>query len=154
GAPVARGGGGLGLISPFGLWRDDKPVADLFARPYATIDRILWKTGEAPDVMTDPVNFPNDPVEKAVTIVQAMTSVAKFIWPIPDKGLRRRLHRVSAKTLIVFGADDAFVPAIYADEFAGAIRGARKVVIPDAAHMVPYERTSEVMRLIDGHLAL
>jgi pimeloyl-ACP methyl ester carboxylesterase len=142
----------LVLISPFGLWRDDKPVADLFARPYATIDRILWKTGEAPPVMTDPVNFPNDPVEKAVTVVQAMTSVAKFIWPIPDKGLRRRLHRVSAKTLIVFGADDAFVPAIYADEFAAAIPGARKAVIPDAAHMVVYEKTPEVMRLIEQQL--
>jgi pimeloyl-ACP methyl ester carboxylesterase len=139
----------LVLISPFGLWRDDKPVADLFARPYATIDRILWKTGEAPPVMTDPVNFPNDPVEKAVTVVQAMTSVAKFIWPIPDKGLRRRLHRVSANTLVVFGADDAFVPAIYADEFAAAIPGARKAVIPDAAHMVVYEKTPEVMRLIE-----
>jgi pimeloyl-ACP methyl ester carboxylesterase len=139
----------LVLISPFGLWRDDHPVADLFARPYATIDSILWKTGEASPAMIDPANFPNDPVEKAVTIVQAMTSVAKFIWPIPDKGLRRRLHRVSAKTLVVFGADDAFVPAIYADEFAAAIPSARKAVIPDAAHMVAYEKTPEVMRLIE-----
>src|SRR5260221_2016119 len=138
----------LVLLSPFGLWRDDRPVADLFARPYATIDRILWKSGEPSAVMADPANFPNDPVEKAVSLVQAMTSVAKFIWPIPDKGLRRRLHRVSAKTLVVFGADDAFVPAIYADEFANAITGARKAVISDAAHMVPYEQTAEVMRLI------
>jgi pimeloyl-ACP methyl ester carboxylesterase len=140
------------LISPFGLWRDDHPVADLFARPYATIDRILWKTGEPSAIMADPANFPNDPVEKAITIVQAMTSVAKFIWPIPDKGLRRRLHRVTAKTLIVFGADDAFVPAIYADEFAAAIPGARKAVIADAAHMVAYEKTSEVMELIEQQL--
>jgi pimeloyl-ACP methyl ester carboxylesterase len=139
----------LVLISPFGLWRDDHPVADLFARPYATIDTILWKTGQAPEVMTDPANFPNDPIEKAVTIVQAMTSVAKFIWPIPDKGLRRRLHRVSAKTLVIFGADDAFVPAIYADEFAAAIPSARKAVIPAAAHMVAYEKMPEVMRLIE-----
>jgi pimeloyl-ACP methyl ester carboxylesterase len=143
----------LVLISPFGLWRDDHPVADLFARPYATIDRILWKTGELSEAMADPANFSNDPVEKAVTLAQAMTSVAKFIWPIPDKGLRRRLPRVSAKTLVVFGADDAFVPAIYADEFAAAIPGARKVVIPDAAHMVPYEKTFEVMRLIEQQLA-
>lgn len=142
----------LVLISPFGLWRDDHPVADLFARPYATIDRILWKTGEPSAIMADPANFPNDPVEKAITIVQAMTSVAKFIWPIPDKGLRRRLHRVTAKTLIVFGADDAFVPAIYADEFAAAIPGARKAVIADAAHMVAYEKTSEVMELIEQQL--
>src|SRR5215469_8818868 len=151
-AHVPRRVARLVLISPFGLWRDDHPVADLFARPYATIDRILWRTGEPPDFVTDPANFSNDPVEKAVSIVQAMTSVAKFIWPIPDKGLRRRLHRVSAKTLIVFGADDACVPAIYADEFAAAIPGARKAVIPDAAHMVPYEKTPEVMRLIEQQL--
>ena len=139
----------LVLISPFGLWRDDHPVADLFARPYATIDRILWKTGEPSPAMADPANFPNDPVEKAVALSQAMTSVAKFIWPIPDKGLRRRLPRVTAETLVVFGADDAFVPAIYADEFAAAIPGARKAVIADAAHMVPYEKTAEVVRLIE-----
>jgi pimeloyl-ACP methyl ester carboxylesterase len=139
----------LMLISPFGLWRDDHPVADLFARPYATIDRILWKSGEPSATMADPANFPNDPVERAVALNQAMTSVAKFIWPIPDKGLRRRLPRVTAQTLVVFGRDDAFVPAIYADEFAAAIPGARKAVIADAGHMVPYEQTTEVMRLID-----
>src|SRR5215468_8028054 len=147
-ARVAR----LVLISPFGLWRDDRPVADLFARPYATIDRILWKAGEPPSWVTDPANFPNDPVEKAVAQNQAMTSVAKFIWPIPDKGLRRRLPRVRAKTLVVFGADDAFVPAIYADEFAAAIPSCRKAVIADAAHMVPYEQLAEVMRLIEQQL--
>jgi pimeloyl-ACP methyl ester carboxylesterase len=139
----------LVLISPFGLWRDDFPVADLFARPYATIDRILWKTGEASGPLADAVNFSNDPVEEAVAVNQAMTSVAKFIWPIPGKGLRRRLPRVTAKTLVVFGAEDAFVPAIYADEFATAIPGARKAVIANAAHMVPYEKTSEVVRLIE-----
>jgi pimeloyl-ACP methyl ester carboxylesterase len=142
----------LVLISPFGLWRDDYPVADLFARPYASIDRILWKTGEPSGAIADPANFPNDPVEKAVVISQAMTSVAKFIWPIPDKGLRRRLPRVTAKTLVVFGAEDEFVPAIYADEFASAIPGARKAVIADAAHMVPYEKTFEVVRLIEQQL--
>ena len=142
----------LVLISPFRLWRDDYPVADLFARPYTSIDRILWKTSEPSGAIADPENFPNDPVEKAVVISQAMTSVAKFIWPIPDKGLRRRLPRVTAKTLVVFGAEDEFVPAIYADEFASAIPGARKAVIADAAHMVPYEKTFEVVRLIEQQL--
>jgi pimeloyl-ACP methyl ester carboxylesterase len=139
----------LTLLSPFGLWRDDHPVADLFARPYMTIDKILWKGGEPLGPMADPANFPNDPVEKTVGIVQGYTTVAKFIWPIPDKGLRRRLHRISADTLVVFGTDDAFVPALYADEFASGIRGARSTVIADAGHMVPYEKTAEVLRLID-----
>jgi pimeloyl-ACP methyl ester carboxylesterase len=84
--------------------------------------------------------------------VQAMTSVAKFIWPIPDKGLGRRLHRVKADTLVVAGAEDRFVPAVYADEFARAIRGARREIIPEAEHMVAYERTAEVAELVERHL--
>jgi pimeloyl-ACP methyl ester carboxylesterase len=44
------------------------------------------------------------------------------------------------------------VPAIYADEFAAAIPGARKAVIADAGHMVPYEQTAEVMRLIEQQI--
>lgn len=142
----------LVLISPFGLWRDDKPVADLFARPYMTVDTILWKDGKASGPMADPSNFPNDPVEKTIGIVQGLTTVAKYIWPIPDKGLRRRLHRVSADTFVIFGEKDAFVPPAYADEFAGAIKGARKTVIADAAHMVPYEQTGETIRLIAQQL--
>ncbi|MGE3709362.1 MAG: alpha/beta fold hydrolase, partial [Hyphomicrobiaceae bacterium] len=142
----------LVLISPFGLWRDDHPVEDLFARPYATIDTILWKDGKPSGALADPAGLPNDPVEQAVSLVQAMTTVAKFIWPIPDKGLGRRLHRVSARTLIVSGAEDQFVPPIYADEFCNAIKGSRSVIVPDAAHMVAYEKSDAVAELIERHL--
>ncbi len=143
----------LVLISPFGLWRDDHPVADLFARPYAAIDQILWRDGVPKGPLAAPLGPPDDPIEQAVALVQAMTSVAKFIWPIPDKGLRRRLPRVKAATLVIFGAEDTFVPAIYADEFAETIAGARRAVIPEAAHMVVYERTATVLALIEQHMA-
>jgi pimeloyl-ACP methyl ester carboxylesterase len=144
--------GRMVLISPFGLWRDDHPVEDLFCRPYATVDSLLWRGGKASGPLADPANLPNDPVEQVVSVVQAMTSVAKFIWPIPDKGLGRRLHRVKADTLVVAGAEDRFVPAVYADEFARAIRGARREIIPEAEHMVAYERTAEVAELVERHL--
>src|SRR5262245_45709394 len=106
----------LVLISPFGLWRDDYPVADLFARPYTSIDRILSKTSEPSGAIADPENFPNDPVEKAVVISQAMTSVAKFVWPIPDKGLRRRLPRVTTKTKVVFSDEEQTIQVLICDE--------------------------------------
>jgi pimeloyl-ACP methyl ester carboxylesterase len=142
----------LVLLSPFGLWRDDTPVADLFSIPYANFNAMLWKGGKASAEMSDPADDPNDPVEKQVALASAMTTVAKFIWPIPDRRLRKRLPRVTAKTLIIQGADDAFVPAIYADEFARAIAGARKAVIADAAHMAPYEKRAEVLSLVDNFL--
>ena len=143
----------LVLLSPFGLWRDDHPVADLFSVPYANFNAMLWKDKKASPEMSDPADEPNDPVEKGVALAQAMTTVAKFIWPIPDRGLRRRLPRVTAKTLIVQGADDAFVPALYADEFAKVIKGSKKAVIAGAAHMAPYEKQNEVLRLVDEFIA-
>ncbi len=141
--------GKLILLSPFGLWTDAHPVADLFSVPYANFNAMLWKGGKPSPEMSDPADDPNDPVEKQVALAQAMTTVAKFIWPIPDRGLRRRLPRITAQTLVIHGTDDAFVPVHYADEFVGAIRGARTAVIAGAAHMAPYEQPAEVLRLID-----
>ena len=92
----------LVLLSPFGLWRDDHPVADLFSVPYANFNSMLWKSGKASPEMSDPADEPNDPIEKQVALAQALTTVAKFIWPIPDRRLRRRLPRVTAPTLVDF----------------------------------------------------
>jgi pimeloyl-ACP methyl ester carboxylesterase len=142
----------LVLVSPFGLWRDDTPVADFFGVPYMTFDKLLWKSGKASPEMSDPADEPNNPVDKQVMVAQALTTVAKFIWPIPDRGLRKRLPRITAQTLVIFGADDAVIPALYADEFAGAIRHAHKAVIANAAHMAPYEQPGEFFGLLDGFL--
>lgn len=142
----------LALMSPFGLWRDDHPVADFFGVPYMTFDKLIWKAGKASPEMSDPADDPSTPIEKQVSVAQAMTTIAKFIWPIPDRNLRRRLPRVTARTLVIFGADDGVIPSIYAGEFAGAIRHARKAVIADAAHMVPYEQPAQVFRLLDDFL--
>ncbi len=143
----------LVLLSPFGLWRDDHPVADLFSRPYATFNTMLWKTGK-PSLE----HVRSGRLARTIRSRRPGPSRAgddhrrKIHLADTRQGLRRRLHRVTAKTLVVFGADDAFVPAIYGDEFANAIRGASKAVIADAAHMVPYEKTSEVMGLIEQQL--
>ena len=55
-------------------------------------------------------------------LVWALGATGKFVWPIPDKGLKKRLHRVKAPTLIVWGEDDALVSSAYAKEFAQADR--------------------------------
>ena len=54
-----------------------------------------------------------------------MASILQFIWPLPDKGLRRRLYRVKAETLVVWGAEDRLVDPAYGEAFAAAIAGAR-----------------------------
>ena len=69
--------------------------------------------------------MPEDPDEAATLIadlVWALGATGKFVWPIPDKGLKKRMHRIKAKALIVWGEDDALVSSVYAKEFAAADR--------------------------------
>jgi pimeloyl-ACP methyl ester carboxylesterase len=64
--------------------------------------------------------------------------MGKFVWPIPDKGLARRAHRVTAPTLVVWGQDDAANPPVYAERFATVIPGAQVELLP-GGHMLHLE---------------
>ena len=58
--------------------------------------------------------LPEDHAQMADAIAAmtwAMGCTAKFVWPVPDRGLDRRLHRITAPTLVIWGKQDALVPA-------------------------------------------
>jgi pimeloyl-ACP methyl ester carboxylesterase len=67
--------------------------------------------------------------------------------------LRKRLPRVAASTLAVFGAEDSFISPRYAADFARGLRNLQTAVVKGAGHMLPYERTDEVVGLIERFLA-
>ena len=54
---------------------------------------------------------------------RAQEAAARLLWPIGDLGLAKRLHRIRATTLILWGDQDRVVPASYAKRFAEAIAG-------------------------------
>lgn len=141
----------LALVSPLGLWRDDLPVEDLFATPYPDMPKLLYAEPGTRDGAVPTDRLEGD-VERLVTLAQAMTTVAKFLWPIPDRGLRRRLYRITAPTLVVFGERDALVPVAYADDFVAGLRDGRSEVVPGAGHMVHVERPDEVARVVGEFL--
>src|SRR5581483_6240764 len=81
--------------------------------------------------------------------VQTMWSLActgKFVWPIPDKGLKKRLHRIQAPTLIIWGKQDGLTPPVYAEEFASRIPGARVELVEGAGHVPQLEQAETVAR--------
>ena len=140
----------LALIDPVGLWRDDHPVqnwmlipdtarkAALFAEPDGEAARRFFET-------------PTDPAARVETLSQMIWSQActgKFVWPIADRGLRRRLHRIAAPALIVWGDGDRIVAPVYAEEFARGIRGAQIALIPGAGHLPHLERSDEVGKAV------
>jgi pimeloyl-ACP methyl ester carboxylesterase len=132
--------GRLFLAAPLGLWNDAYPVTDLMARLAPQMDELLWRgAAHRPPARLEEEEADHEAkVERLVALASRLTTVAKFTWPIPDRGLKRRLGRVTAKSLIVFGASDAFVPAGYADDFVELLEHAEAKVRP-GGHMLPYE---------------
>src|SRR5262249_57596893 len=73
-----------------------------------------------------------------VESIQRRSSMAKFVWPIPDKGLGKRLHRITAPTLLVWGDGDRANPLVYAEEWQRRIKGAALRLLP-GGHMLLLE---------------
>jgi len=141
----------LVVFAPIGLWLEDHPVANWVAAAPEEIPALLFHDPLS-DAARTALTLPDDRDDMIAAVAGtawAIGCTSKFVWPIPDRRLRRRLPRITAKTLVIHGTDDRFVPVSYADDFAGSIRGARKAVIADAAHMAPYEKQGEVLALVD-----
>jgi len=83
-----------------------------------------------------------------VRLAWAMGATGKFIWPIPDKGLKKRIHRIKAPTLLLWGKDDRLVPPVYADEFMQRLPGARLQTVDHAAHAPHLEQPDAVARMV------
>jgi len=147
----------LVLLAPVGLWNDSYPVTDVFAEPYMTIENMLWADGAAREAHAARTRSneagPNSEAEHMIAVAQSLTAITKFTWPIPEKGLKKRLPRIAAKTLILFGEKDGFISPRYADDFKRGLPKAQTAIIKGAGHMLPYERTDEIAGIIEKFLA-
>jgi pimeloyl-ACP methyl ester carboxylesterase len=145
----------LVLIDPIGLWRDDAPVVNWMLKSPQDFPALVFHD---PDGAAARALFavPEDPELGALArtrLTWAMGATGKFIWPIPDKGLAKRIHRVSAPALLIWGRNDRIVPLAYADEFARRLPAARVEIVPDAGHAPHLEHPAAAARLVHGFLA-
>jgi len=95
--------------------------------------------------------FPEDPeqlVEAQIQFHWAMACTGKFVWPIPDKELKKRIHRIAAPTLLVWGKQDRLVPPVYAEAFASRISNTYVELIDQAGHIPPLEKFAQIWTLI------
>ena len=146
--------GKLVLLDPIGLWRDDAPVANWIATPPDQLPALLFKNPDAPGPQAM-LTMPEDQdaaVAAMAGMVWALGCTGKFTWPIPDRGLRRRLHRIAARTLIVWGRDDRLISVSYADDFAALIPGSKVAVIDECGHIPQVEQLEQTATVVDGFL--
>jgi pimeloyl-ACP methyl ester carboxylesterase len=139
----------LTLVSPLGLWRDDAQPADILILPADELAEVLWRDPASRVALewAAGVGGDLDDIAAQVESLQRRSSMAKFAWPIPDKGLQRRLHRITAPTLLVWGDDDRANPVIYAEEWQRHIKGAALRLLP-GGHMILHEAPDAAARAV------
>jgi pimeloyl-ACP methyl ester carboxylesterase len=145
----------LALLDPIGLWRDDAPVTNWMLIGPGELPGFVFRDADGPAAKAL-FEVPDDLEAGALARTRlswAMGSTGKFIWPIPDKGLKKRIHRVAeVPTLLVWGDDDRLVPRAYAGEFAKRLSRTRTEIIEAAGHAPHLEQPGPTARVVADFL--
>jgi pimeloyl-ACP methyl ester carboxylesterase len=148
----------LVLVDAWGLWLDERGPADPYVLGSSELAAARWHdpaTAPSPEPSLDAalVAGPHaDPTEAALRRTQNLAVSTKFLWPIPERGLRKRLPLVDCPTLVVHGASDGLVPLAHAEALAALVPGARLAVVPEAGHLPHLERPEAFVDVVEAFL--
>ncbi|MCC7372731.1 MAG: alpha/beta fold hydrolase [Chloroflexi bacterium] len=146
----------LALIAPLGLWVDDDPILDFYATPRADLTPLAWHdpaSGTATAVLTPPQTEAEAQIA-ALELNHGLAASTRLLWPIPDRGLKRRIHRIICPALLIWGASDGVVPPTYGPRWKSALSDARLEVVPGAGHYPMLEQPTAVTDAITPFLRL
>ena len=143
----------LVLLAPLGLFDAGEPVADVFARRPSEVPGLH---SARPEAFAETLACPkgHDEVDWQVGQVRSMEAAARLLWPLGDRGLAKRLHRITAPTLLLWGSEDRIVPASYAKRFAAGIAGRTEIrSIAGAGHRADLDAPDATAEAVLGFLA-
>jgi len=146
--------GKLVLLCPIGLWTDGRSWKNpnVLSMPELAAAAFADPTGP---VASAALALPDDPEalgEAIIGITWTLGVAAKWWWPIPDRGLHKRIHRITAPTLVVWGEQDGIISPEYAGDFARLVADCRAEVLPNAAHVPQLERFDVVPQMVQAFL--
>jgi pimeloyl-ACP methyl ester carboxylesterase len=137
----------LVLVSPNGLWDDDKPVVDLFSLlPFQFAEVLFADPAAGAALLTGGVDFTDMEAltEFFVGNSRRLGTAGKILFPIPNRRLSKRLYRVATPTLIAWGSADRYMDPSYALAWQGLLEDSSILALDGAGHMVPFERPAEL----------
>lgn len=146
----------LALIAPAGLWMDEHPIPDLFAKTPFELPELLFhdpKQGEK--LLTAGLDFSKDGAleEFMVQNARRLGTAGKILFPIPNRRLSKRLYRLVVPTLLVWGRSDRLIPPVYAERFRELLPEAEIAWVEAAGHMVPHEQPEAAAEAIGKFLS-
>jgi pimeloyl-ACP methyl ester carboxylesterase len=134
----------LVLLAPLGLYDAALPMADVFAIPPRSLAQTLCAQPAVFQAFTaTPLGEPE--AEWQIVQTRALEASARLLWPLGDTRLAKRLGRVTAPTLILWGSADRVVAPALAGRFAEGIAGKTRVqTIEGAGHLVDLDAPGAV----------
>jgi pimeloyl-ACP methyl ester carboxylesterase len=145
----------LVLVSAAGLWLDAQPIPDIFAAlPFEIPGLLFADPVQGAALLTGGLDLDDMDALKDFYIGNArrLAMAGKILFPIPNRRLSKRLYRLTAPTLVVWGAADRLIVPAYAERWKAMIPGARVVTVEAAGHMLPYEQPDALVRALGDFL--
>jgi pimeloyl-ACP methyl ester carboxylesterase len=127
---------GVALLAPFGIADGDNPGFNLYGTPAAERMQHLFAK-DVPDAFAN--RFAHlGPEEAPVASYLSDVAAANILWPLGDRGVAKRLHRITAPRLTLWGDLDEVNPVTNAAAWGGAD------VIVGAGHLLEWDAPDEV----------
>jgi pimeloyl-ACP methyl ester carboxylesterase len=128
----------LALLGAAGLRIPGHMATDLFLMTPDQVATTLYKHPEAAAGA-----FPEEPdVDFILAMYRDMAGLARYGWApyLSNPKLERRLHRITAPTLVLWADDDRVIPIEHGRRYAERIPDATLRVIEDCGHAMYFER--------------
>lgn len=114
----------------------DRDVADIFGLPGPDVAKLTFH---------DPSKAPNpaDMTDEQLTVLAGnRIALGLYTWKpyMHNPKLPKRLHRITAPTLLIWGESDGLVTVKYGEAYRDMIPGAKLDVIPEAGHVPQLEQ--------------
>ena len=128
----------LSLLAPLGIWAGESPAADPYALPGAQRLPLLFAS-EVPQAFEDQYAAFGEGGDVARYLAQV--AGASLVWPIPDRDLDTRIHRIRQRTRILWGGRDRIAPVEVAMRWSSV---SEPTIIESAGHLLEWDEPAAV----------
>jgi pimeloyl-ACP methyl ester carboxylesterase len=137
------------LAAPRGT-RTDERVPDVFLLSPAELAELTYHTDEARSAARRHAEELADGPDRFLRYLRNRSATVHLGWNpyLHDPKLPRRLHRVTAPALILWGAQDRLLPVRHARRWAELLPRARVTIVDDAGHLPLTEQPDASLRAI------